>query len=72
MCSNLNCNGKRRGKSGTEDHPLEKCRIQHYQNKEGCQHMGQFYYSENLNWATQNLRLVRGLDIAELDTSLCC
>jgi len=22
-----------------------------------CQYIGYFYYSENLNWATQNLRL---------------
>jgi len=28
--------------------------------------MGYFYYSENLNWAAQNLRLGRGLDIADL------
>ena len=32
----------------------------------GCQYVGFFYYSENLNWAAQNLRLVRGLDIAAL------
>ena len=29
--------------------------------------MGYFYYSENLNWAAQNLRLGRGLDIVALD-----
>jgi len=29
--------------------------------------MGYFYYSENLNWAAQNLRLNRGLDIAGID-----
>jgi len=29
------------------------------------------YYSENLNWAAQNLRLGRGLDIAGLDGSPC-
>jgi len=29
--------------------------------------MGYLYYSENLNWAAQNLRLGRGLDIADLE-----
>jgi len=33
----------------------------------GCQYVGYFYYSENLNWAARNLRLGRGLDIAGLD-----
>jgi len=33
----------------------------------GCQYAGYFYYSENLNRATQNLRLGSGLDIAALD-----
>jgi len=33
----------------------------------GCQYVGYFYYSEHLNWAAQNLRLGRGLDIADLD-----
>ena len=38
----------------------------------GCQYVACFYYSENLNWAAQNLRLGhtrpegRGLDIAAL------
>jgi len=42
----------------------------------GCQYVGYFYYSENLNWAAQNLRLGRmppdgrGLDIAELDSAI--
>ena len=34
--------------------------------KKGCQYVGYFYYSENLNWAAQNFRLGRGLDIADL------
>jgi len=28
---------------------------------------GYFYYSQNLNWATQNPLLGRGLDIADLE-----
>jgi len=38
----------------------------------GCQHVGNFYYNENLNWAARNFRLGsmwpqgRGLDIAAL------
>jgi len=35
--------------------------------RKGCRYVGYFYYSENLNWAAQNLRLGRGLDIADLD-----
>ena len=31
-----------------------------------CCHVGYFYHSENLNWAAQNLRLGRGLDITGL------
>ena len=34
----------------------------------GCQYVGYFYYSEHLNWAAQNLRLGRGLDIAALES----
>jgi len=34
-----------------------------------CQYEGFFYYSENLNWAAQNLRLGRGLDTADLNLS---
>jgi len=33
----------------------------------GCQYVGYFHYSENLNWAAQNLRLSRGLDVAGLE-----
>jgi len=32
----------------------------------GCQYVGYLYYSKNLNWAVQNLRLGRGSDIAGL------
>jgi len=34
----------------------------------GCQYVGYLYYSENLKWAAQNLRLGRGLDMAGLNT----
>jgi len=44
----------------------QKCQIQDCQKKTGCQYLGYFYYSENLNWATQNLRLGCGLDTADL------
>ena len=36
----------------------------------GCQYIEYIYYSENLNWAAQNLRLGRGLDIAALSISV--
>jgi len=32
----------------------------------GCQYLGYFHYSENLNWTARNLWLGRGLDIAVL------
>jgi len=35
----------------------------------GFQYVG-YFYSENLNWATQNLRLGRGLDIAFLSLAV--
>jgi len=35
--------------------------------KTGCQYVGYLRHSENLNWAAQNLRLGRGLDIAVSD-----
>jgi len=35
--------------------------------RKGCQYVEYFYYSENLNWTAQNLRLGRGLDIAGID-----
>ena len=44
----------------------------------GCQYVGYFYYSQNLNWAAQNLWLGRmrpegrGLDIADLNLLLRC
>jgi len=37
----------------------------------GCQYIGYSYYSKNLNWAAQNLRLGHGLDIAGLETNVC-
>jgi len=30
----------------------------------GCQYAGYFHYSDHPNWASQHLRLSRGLDIA--------
>jgi len=47
-------------KTGTEDHLHQKCQLQDYQNKDRLSvytSIRYFYYSENLNWATQNLRL---------------
>jgi len=33
----------------------------------GCQYVGYFYYSENLNWVAQNPEPCRGLDIGSLN-----
>jgi len=35
--------------------------------KTDCQYVGYFCYSENLNWAAQNTRKGRGLDMAGLE-----
>ena len=49
--------------SSTEDHLHHKFNFMVIKIRTGC-HVGYFYYSENLNWPAQNLRLGHGLDIA--------
>jgi len=49
-----------------EEQLHQKCQIQDYHNKDRLSVAGYFYYSKNLNWVAQNLRLGRGLDIAAL------
>jgi len=56
--------------------PERKWQIQNYQERTGCQNIGWFHYSENPNWAAQNLGLGhmqptgRGLDIAALKATI--
>jgi len=58
--------------NGTEEHLHQICQIQEYENKYRLSYAGNFYYTENLNWASLNLRLgrmrpkSRWLDIAGL------
>jgi len=49
------------------DHLHQKRQIKVIKIRKGCQYVGYFYYSENPNWAAQNLRLGRWLDIAVLE-----
>jgi len=46
---------------------IENVKLKIVKIRTGCQYVGCFYYSENLNWAAQNLRLGRGLDVAVLE-----
>jgi len=62
-----NCNGNRREKRGTEDSGIKNFKFKIIKIRTDCQYVGYFCYSENLNWAAQNLRLGRGLDIAALE-----
>jgi len=46
---------------------IENVKLKIVKIRTSCQYVGCFYYSENLNWAAQNLRLGRGLATAGLD-----
>ena len=81
--SNSSCSGSRRDKVALRTACIINVKFKIIRIRTGCQHMGYVYYSENLNWATQNLRLGRmrpegrGLDIAGLDSAVltlvgCC
>jgi len=73
--SNPNSNGNRRAKVALRTTCIKNVKFKIIKIRTGCQYVGYFYYSENLNWAAQNLRLGRmrpealGLDIAGLDQS---
>ena len=70
--SNPNCNGPDMIKWHWGP-PASKMSNSRLSKRTGCQYVGYFYYSENLNWAARNVRLGRmwharrGLDIAGLD-----
>jgi len=66
-----NCNDNRRDKLTLRITRIKN--VKFIKTRTGCQYVGYFYYSVNLNWAAQNLQLRRmrpaglGLDIAALD-----
>jgi len=53
-CSNPNCNGSRREKVALKTTWI-KFKI--IKIRTGCQYVGYFYYSENLNWAVDGPRV---------------
>ena len=72
MCE-PNCNGNRRDKVALRTTCIKNVKFKIIKTRTGCQYVGYFYYSENLNWAAQNPRLGcmratgHGLDIADLN-----
>ena len=65
--SNSNCNGNRRDKAVLKTTCNKNVKFKIVKIRTSCQYVGYFYYSKNLNWAAQNVRLGRGLDIAVVD-----
>jgi len=59
-------NGNRRDKVPLRTTCIKNVKFKIIKTTTGCQYVGYFYYSENLNWAAQNPRLGRGLDMADL------
>ena len=68
--SNPNCTGNRRDKVAPRTTWNKNVKFKIVKIRTSCQYEGYFFYSENLNWAAQNLRLGRGLDIADLEWML--
>ena len=64
---NPNCNGNRRDKVALKAICMKNVKFKLVKIRTGGQYLGYLYYSENLNWAAQNLQLGRGLDIASLN-----
>ena len=65
--SNPNCNGNRRDKVALRSTCVKNVKFKIITIRTGCQYAGHLHYSENLNWAAQNLRPSRGLDTAALE-----
>jgi len=62
------CNGNRCDKMALRTTLSKMSNSKWSKTRTGCQYVRYFYHSENLNWAAQNPRLGRGLDIAGLDS----
>ena len=56
---NPNCNGHRHDKVALRATCIKNVKLKIIKTRTGCQYVGYFYYSENLNWAAQNPRLGR-------------
>jgi len=67
---NRKCNVNRRDKVTLRITYVKNVKFKIVKIKTGCQYIGYFYYTENLNWAAQHLRLGRGLDIFALNKAL--
>ena len=57
--SNPNRNGHRRDKVGPKTSCIKNVKIKIIKIRTGCQYIGYFYYSENLNWAARKPKLGR-------------
>jgi len=68
--SNPHRNGDRRDKVALRTTCIKRAKSKSIKIRTGCQYVGYFCYSDNLNWTAQNLRLGRGLDIAAIDDLL--
>jgi len=54
-----NCNGDKRDKVVLRTTCIKNVKFKIIKTRRACQYVGYFYYSQNLNWATQNPRLGR-------------
>jgi len=54
-----NCNGNRRDKVVLRNTRIKNVKFKIIKTRKGCQYVGHFYYSQNLNWASRNPRLGR-------------
>jgi len=73
--SNPNCYGNRLDKVALRTTCIKNVKLKFIKIRTGCQYVGYFHCSWNLNWVAQNLwlgRMARRLDTAELDNSLHC
>jgi len=59
MCSKPNNNGNRRGKVALSNTCIKNVKVEIIKIRTDCLYVGNFYYSENLNWGAQNPRLGR-------------
>jgi len=50
-----NCNGNRHNEVALRTTCIKSFKLKTIKLRTGCQYIGYFHYSENLNWATQNL-----------------
>jgi len=60
------CSGSKRDKVVLRTTCIKNVKLKIIKTRTGCQYVGYFYYSKSLNWAAENPRLDRGLDVAVL------